>query len=390
MNKLHIAVIGAGTAGSAAARRAAQMGAQVTLIDQDFPGFGSSGRSAGVYNIATLDPLDIEMRVKSRETLFELEESRGLLLARIGNVRVATTNEQMDRLQQVIDVQQSFGATDNRLVDADELQALVPDLNTDGLTGGIFGPLDGHLDGEMLCNALVADAVEAGAAVLRKTEVLDYRRTQGGAHEIVTNADVVTADAVINAAGGWGGKVARLLGYDMPVLPQVHEVVQVMLKKPLDYVVPMLNLYMPGEAAEALYFRQDGPTSLIAGMHSYVLQDGSPIANPDNYRTQVDDDYLVQVAEALTARFHVEGLGFKPGWTGLYPISPDGKFILGPEPHDNTVVTCGGMGGVGIAPGIVAGAVAVEWLIEGKPTTLPGATVLRPDRPTLTKIDRGV
>lgn len=166
-------------------------------------------------------------------------------------------------------------------------------------------------------------------------------------------------------------------------MPQVHEVVQVKLPRELGYVVPMINLYMPGQAGEALYFRQDGPDSLIAGMHTYVLLDEVPIADPDEYRTKVADDYLAEVAEALTSRLRIDDLGFKPGWTGLYPISPDGRFILGPEQHDPTVITCTGLGGVGVTMGAIVGATAAEWAVEGKPVTVPGADVLTPDRPTL-------
>jgi sarcosine oxidase subunit beta len=195
--------------------------------------------------------------------------------------------------------------------------------------------------------------------------------------------ETITADVVINAAGAWADPVAQILGYRTPVLPQAHEVIQVRLPHDLGYVVPMVNLYMPGQAGEALYFRQDGPDSLIAGMHTYVVLDDIPLADPDSYRTQVSEDYLVEVATALTSRFNVEDLGFKSGWTGLYPLSPDGKFILGPEAHDPTIITCAGLGGVGVTMGAIAGATAAEWALEGKPTTVPGADVLRPDRPSL-------
>lgn len=379
-NRQKVAVIGGGVAGCGAARRAAQLGAEVVLLEQDHPGSGSSGRSAGVYNIQTLDPLDVEIRIRARELFFQLERDRDLHLARIGNIRVATEAEQMTRLAEVIELQRTLGAEDSLLLDRDELQALVPDLRTDDLVGGLYGPNDGHLDGQMLCGSLLAEAVDAGAAVRNRTKVVQHRVTPDGAHELTTSDETLTVDTVINAAGAWADQVAEILGYRTPVLPQVHEVIQVRLPRDLGYVVPMVNLYMPGQAGEALYFRQDGPDSLIAGMHTYVVLDDIPMADPDQYRAQVSDDYLVEVATALTSRFEVDDLGFKPGWTGLYPLSPDGKFILGPEAHDPTIITCAGLGGVGVTMGAIAGATAAEWAIEGKPTTVPGAEALRPDR----------
>lgn len=383
MSAHRVAVVGAGVAGCGAARRAAQLGADVVLLEQEHPASGSSGRSAGVYNIQTVDPLDVEIRIRARELFFRLERDRGLHLARIGNVRVARRPEDLERLAAVIDLQRELGATDSVLLDRDGLGELVPDLRTDDLEGGLFGPNDGHLDGDMLCNALLSDAVDAGATVHRRTKLLSHDATAEGGHRLVTSRGTFTVDTVINAAGPWAGKVASTLGYATPVLPQMHHVIQVRLPRDLAYVVPMVNLYMPGQAGEALYFRQDGPGSLIGGMHTYRLLDEMPVADPDDYDATVPEDYLVEVAGALTERFRIDDLGFKAGWTGLYPLTPDGRFVVGPEPHDPTLITCAGLGGVGVTMGAVAGAIAVEWAIEGKPVTVPGADVLRPDRPTL-------
>lgn len=383
MTSPSIAIIGAGVSGSGAAMRAAQLGADVLVLEQEHAGSGSSGRSAGVYNIQTLDPLDVEIRVRARELFFRLEQDRGLHLSRIGNVRVATDDSQIARLEQVIELQRSLGADDSVLLSRAQLQTVVPDLRTDDLAGGLFGPNDGHLDGHQLCDALLAEAVDAGAEVRPRSTVSADRVTPDGRHVLTVNgSEIEPVDVVINAAGPWAAKVGGLLGHPVPLVPQVHEVIQVRLPRDLGYVVPMVNLYMPGQEGDALYFRQDGPDSLIAGMHTYAVLHDVDTADPDDYRSKVDEDYLVDVAEALNERFLVDDLGFKPGWTGIYPLSPDSKFILGPE-ADPTVVTCAGLGGVGVTMGAVAGATAAEWAIQGEPTTVPGISALRPDRPEL-------
>ena len=186
MTNHRVAVIGGGVAGCGAARRAAQLGAEVIVLEQNFPGSGSSGRSAGVYNIQTLDPLDVEIRIRARELFFQLERDRDLHLSRIGNIRVATTDAQMTRLARVIELQHSLGTDDSVLLDKRQLQALVPDLETGDLVGGLFGPNDGHLDGQMLCNALLADATAAGAAVHNKATVLGHETTTDGSHTLRT------------------------------------------------------------------------------------------------------------------------------------------------------------------------------------------------------------
>lgn len=381
-----VAIIGAGTAGTGAARRALELGARdVTMIEATGPAAGSSGRSAAIYNVQTVDPLHLEVRTRAREIFFELERTRGLPLTRIGNVRVAWTERDLETLAHVITVQRGLGLTDEDsvLLDRAELQRLVPDLETSDLAGGLFGPRDGVIDGGFLCRTLLDDARAAGMRYLRG-KVVGHDRTAGGQHRLRTSAgDQVVADVVVNAAGAWARKVGAILGVDVPVAPQVHDIVKVRLAQKLPYTVPMVNLYMPGSEGEALYFRQFDETTLLAGFHTYVVLDDHPIADPDDYRSTVLDSYREEVSVAIGQRLKVAGMTVEPGWTGLYPLSPDGEFIVGPEAADPTLITCTGLGGVGVTSGTIAGYTASEWAIAGEPTTVPTATAWTPTRSTL-------
>jgi sarcosine oxidase, subunit beta len=382
MKRPSIAIIGAGVGGCGAALRAAQLGAsEVVVLEQEHPASGSSGRSAGVYNVQTTDPLNIEIRARARELFFQLEAEHGLHLSRIGNIRVARSRAHMDQLATALDVQRSLGVRDSVLLDRGALQQLVPDLRTGDLAGGLLGPNDGHLDGHQLCDVLIAAARKLGAQVRARTSVVGHDRDRSGRHRLSTTNGDVTTDVIINAAGAWAGRVGAMLGHELPLVPQVHEVVQVQLPRTLGYTVPMVNLYMPGDRGEALYFRQDGPDTLIAGMHTYLIQEQLATADPDHYPRRVTDSYVERVAEALTDRFLVDGLGYKPGWTGLYPLTVDGRFLIGPHEHDPTVVACAGFGGTGVTSGPICGFIAAEWALLGEPVTIAAGALL-PDRPT--------
>lgn len=387
---ISVAVIGAGTVGVGAAKRALELGADtVTIIEREGPASGSSGRSAAIYNVQTVDPVHIELRMRARELFFDLERRRGLPLRRIGNVRVAWTAEDMEVLVGVIDTQRGLGLpeSDSVLLDRARLQQLVPDLVTDDLSGGLFGPNDGVIDGAYLTNALLHLAINDGLRYL-KGEVREHE-TIGGRHRLVTSGGDVSADVVINAAGAWAGSVGRILGVDVPVQPQVHDIVKVHLPRPLPYVVPMVNLYMPGSEGEALYFRQFDETTLLAGFHTYVVLEDHPIADPDRYRQQVEQGYVDAVSAAISARLRVDDLAVTPGWTGLYPLSPDGEFIVGPEEADPSIVTSTGLGGVGVTSGSIAGYLAAEWALLGKPVTVPDAARWLPSRSALKAFTQG-
>jgi glycine/D-amino acid oxidase-like deaminating enzyme len=198
-----------------------------------------------------------------------------------------------------------------------------------------------------------------------------------------TDKGDVECDVVINAAGAWAPQIGRLLGHPALVNPEVHEVIRVKLPKKLGYVVPFVNFYMPGSTGEAVYFRQDGPDSLIAGMHTYGSVPGLFVKDPDNYNPPNGDDYLTTVAEKVYERLKVDDLGFREGWFGLYPLSADGVFQVGPYADDPSVLVVAGLGGVGVTSGAILGALAAEWALLGEPVTVPSAVALLPDRKSL-------
>jgi len=377
-----IVIIGAGTAGCGAARRAAELGAKsVLLIDKATPASGSSGRSAGVYNVQTLRPIDIEIRIRARELLFRLEKERQLPLRRIGVLRMARTAEDLQRCQEALEFQHSLGVNDARIVSQPEIKRMVPDLECSDVLGALHGPNDGSLDGHLVCSALVDEARDLGVQLMTHTIVTAHER-RGRNHVLKTSKGDIECDLVINAAGAWAPQVGRLLGHEAPVEPEVHEVVHVKLPRKLDYTMPFVNFYMPGSSGEAVYFRQEG-VDLIAGMHTYDSVPGLLVQDPDNYSPPNSQEYLVTVAEQVSARLKIDDLGFREGWFGLYPLSRDGLFQVGPYAGDESVLVVAGLGGVGVTTGPTLGALAAEWAVLGKPVTVPGADCLLPDRPSL-------
>lgn len=378
-----IAIIGAGTAGCGTARRAAELGAKsVTLIDKGTPASGSSGRSAGVYNVQTLNPIEIEIRIRCRELFYRLEMERGLPLHRIGVLRMARTNADLKRCNDALAFQRTLGATDARILDQSEIKRLVPDLECPDVAGALYGPNDGSLDGHLVCSALVDEARSLGARLLNNTKVTGHER-RGSVHVLRTDKGEIECDIVVNAAGAWAPQIGQLLGHPALVNPEVHEVIRVKLPRKLGYVVPFVNFYMPGSAGESVYFRQDGPDSLIAGMHTYDSVPGLLVKDPDNYGPPSGNDYLSTVAEKVYERLKIDDLGFREGWFGLYPLSADGLFQVGPYAEDPSVLVVAGLGGVGVTSGAMLGTLAAEWALLGKPVTVPGADVLLPDRKSL-------
>ncbi|HKO85861.1 MAG TPA: FAD-dependent oxidoreductase [Actinomycetota bacterium] len=376
-----VAVIGGGVAGLSTAMHAAELGCEVTLVERDRLAAGSSSRSAGVFNISSTELLQVEVRVRTRELLDRFERENGLSLQRIGYMRLAKTEPQAKVFEEVIALQRELGAEPAELAAPARLKQLIPHLRTDDLVGAIHSSDDGCMNGAELCSVLAARAEARGATVLQGAEVEGHERVHGR-HRLRTGNGAVDADVVVNAAGPWAMAVGELLGHPLPLVNQVNEVVLVQLPPAIDYAVPMVQEYVPG-GERAVYFRQDRPGAMIAGMHTYAALEEGASAEPDGYEEGVAWDTPESVARHVGERLRVEGLSFEPGWAGLYPIGADGDFVVGPYEADPTVLACGGFGGQGLTSGVSVGAQAAEWIVHDEPRGLPGAIAWLPDRPSL-------
>jgi sarcosine oxidase subunit beta len=151
-------------------------------------------------------------------------------------------------------------------------------MDCSGIAGALFGPSDGYIDGHRYCTVL---AELSGARVLAGTEMLGAGHTPDGRHRLATSRGELACDYVVNAAGGWAGRVGELLGAPVRVLPQRHQALIAHLPRELGYVMPSVMDYLPASGDYGLYFRDEGPGRLVAGLHTEeAIHD---LVDPDDF-----------------------------------------------------------------------------------------------------------
>jgi sarcosine oxidase subunit beta len=373
-----VAVIGAGALGLCTAFQLTELGVEtVTVIDRGPVAGASSGLSVGIIETQYLDPLAIEIRVRSMELFRRLEAEHGLAITRNGYLRVAHTADDLEGFQRSVETQRDLGVGDAVVLDQDELRRTVPDLECGDLAGGLFGPSDGYVDGHSYCT-LLADLLRGrGARVLTSTPVTAARAGATGRHVLDTPNAAIECDVVVNAAGAWAGQVGLLLDVPAEVLPQRHQALVAHLPRALDYLMPSVMDYIPASGEIGLYFRHESPTTLIAGLHTEDrLHD---VVDPDAYTRGGEHEFMTEVARRLEHRLpSLAGARLGGLWAGLYPLGPAGSPVVGPYPERPTVVAVIGGGGSGLQASPALGLTAAEWIVHGEPRTIPAAAVLAP------------
>lgn len=380
-----IAIIGGGAAGLSTAMYTAELGfTDIVVFEAHHPAEGSSGRSAGIFNRQTNKVEELQMRAFTARELERVSTWSDFSLVRRGYVRVAKTSEQMKAYAQARELQDELGVP-GELLDQAGLAALVPGMRVDDFVGGLYGPEDGHMDGHELCEAFRIRATELGAKVRNRTRVTRAERTGGQVRlHGADGADLGAFDVVVNAAGPGAPAVAEVLGVQQNVVNERHQICMVEFEDRPERHIPAVQTYVPGSGEESLWVRTEGTGSLLAGLHTQEIRSGGETIDPENFDLKIDPDYAEAIGEEILSRFEGwEDLRFSGGWSGLYPVSADGRFQIGPYRDRPDIVAVGGLGGVGLTNAPAAGRTAAEWIVHGEPTTFTFAAELVPDRPSL-------
>jgi L-2-hydroxyglutarate oxidase LhgO len=219
MDKVECVVIGAGVVGLAVARRLAQAGREVILLEAaEAIGTVTSSRNsevihAGIYYKA--GSLMARMCVGGKQELYRYCREHGIPHRNCGKLIVATSLKEAEKLQSIRAHAEANGVDDLRTLSGTEARALEPALNCDA---ALLSPSTGIIDSHAYMLALRGDAEDAGAACAFHTPLL-HARAVGGRIEIDAGGGApmsLECRLLVNAAGLDAPAVARSID-GMPI-----------------------------------------------------------------------------------------------------------------------------------------------------------------------------
>jgi L-2-hydroxyglutarate oxidase LhgO len=203
--RLDTLVIGAGVIGLAVARELAMAGHEVVIAEAE-PSIGSgiSARNSEVIHTGIYYPagsLKATLCVSGRELLYEYCRRRRVPFRRSGKLIVATSADQVGRLEPIRAHAHANGATDLRFIDRTEARRLEPQLECDG---ALLSPSTGIVDGHAFMQSLLGEAEDHGALLALGNRVVRGEATPDGFRlhvEAGGETSELVARHVVNAAG---------------------------------------------------------------------------------------------------------------------------------------------------------------------------------------------
>ena len=226
MDRVDCVIVGAGVVGLAVARRLAQAGREVVVIEEaEGIGTVTSSRNsevihAGIYYRA--GSLMAQMCVSGKRALYRYCAEHGIPHKNCGKLIVATTAKETEKLQSIRAHAEANGVDDMQLLSGAAARALEPALNCDA---ALLSPSTGIIDSHAYMLALRGDAEDNGAAFAFHTPLL-RAKANAGMIELEAGGETpmtLACDLLVNAAGLDAPATARMIeGLPIEQIPHAY------------------------------------------------------------------------------------------------------------------------------------------------------------------------
>lgn len=363
----HTVVVGGGCLGCAAAisvqRRIGQAadsaGARVCLLEKAVVGAGLTARHSGIVRAANAVPKAAYLAKRATDYWRDLpsiwgisaeyETNGAVWIARAeedgGSASWEALAETMDGLdiefRQIDREEAQEICTQNVILHDDEVYFFEPDAMQ-------FDPAKFR---HALYAALDANDIE----VMENTAVAGFETNDDdGIKSVITSKGTVTCDFVVNAAGAWSPSVFSSLGISIPVsVEPVHVVNWLTSEHEISGSIPIIADYV-----NFAYFRlwRDGELHMHQPRRRSIRETARAFA--ESHLNVIGADFMndpnnqglgysqIRVYEDI-ARNRFRGIDknvYSSGYRSYFDITPDLRFILGPDTRVGNLIHCLGSG----------------------------------------------
>jgi len=226
MDRVECIVVGAGVVGLAAARRLAQSGLEVVLVEAAGDiGTGTSSRNSEVIHAGIYYPagsLMARLCVSGRRMLYTYCDDHGVPYRRCGKLIVAADANDDEKLASIKAHAEANGVEDMRMLSAAEARALEPALNC---TGALLSPATGIVDSHAFMLAMRGEIEDAGGALAFHAPLLRASVVQDGFEVEIGGENPMTLQCrlLVNSAGLSAPAVARAIaGMPAEHVPNIY------------------------------------------------------------------------------------------------------------------------------------------------------------------------
>ncbi len=357
-----VVVIGGGIVGTAILRELSKYDLQCVLVEKEPDvSLGTTKANSAILHAgfdAPTGSLKAITNVRGNRLYHQLEKELDLDIKWTGSLVVATTDEEMATLQELMARGNANGVEGLQILAADEVIEQEPNLQN--VKGALWAPSAGVCWPFGATVAFAQCAVQNGAEVMCDTKVLGFIKEDGRIAGVETNKGVIKTKYVVNAAGVYADEIAKLAGDDSFTI----------IARKGEYIL------FDKTACNSLVYGVvfPCPTKKSKGILVCTTTHGNTFIGPNANELEDKEDHAVTnegMNEIMTsARKLIPNLPMGQAITqfaGLRAVSSTGDFIIGPSDVEGFFNAAGMQ-----SPGLTA-APAVGELVAAEIARVSGA-----------------
>jgi D-arginine dehydrogenase len=335
-----ILIVGAGFAGAATAFHLSRLTDRaILLVDrEEIPGFHASGRNASLLMQSAESPAIKKLIISSQQAYQShlgsaLHTTGSFLLGSAGQMK---TIHEPDLLP-------------SRLCEPEEVKELIPLLEGHAFEQALFTPSDAVVDIAALLQFYLHGAAQKGTRLLLGCRAGQVR--YDGAFRVSTTRGEITADYMINAAGAWSSALAAsCAATPVPLVPLKRHLFVLGDLGPVRHDWPFV-----WNIARNFYFRPESGQLLFCICDEQVTPSLEPTIEPET---------VEELAELIWSQLPaMQDAVQKKVWSCFRTKTPDGLFVIGPDPRIENFFWVAGLGGHGMGSSWEVGRLASELLL---------------------------
>jgi sarcosine oxidase, subunit beta len=359
MQTAEVVIGGGGIVGSSIAYHLTAAGCKDVLVieRETAQGKGSTGKSMGGVRAQFSTPVNIQMSLYSIPFYASFDEQLGNPAGYRpqGYLFCATQEKHLAYLRTNYEKQIAMGLKNVRLISADEIHGMFPQLRSDDIVGGSFCSTDGFVDPYSAMNGFISWATDHGAKLWKNTQVTGIQRDADGITGVETSRGFVATRKVVNACGAWAAAIAKMVGVNLPVEPLRRMLVPTEPFDQFPHSAPMII-----DMSTGFHFRPEGLGFLLAW--------NDPEETP-GYKMDFEASFIEKILTRAADRVPVfENLAVNPkrAWAGLYEMTPDHHPILGEAPGVPGFFLANGFSGHGVMHAPATGKILSDLILTGR------------------------
>lgn len=362
-------VIGGGIVGCGVLYGLAERGMTNTLLlEKNELTSGSTWHAAGNCTHFGHDAKITKLYVNTLKTYLKAEQESGQSISfhKTGSLRLANTPAELASYHALTPVYEALGIS-YQVITPEEIPAIHPLMNLEGVLGAAYTPDDGHVDPTGATMAMAKAARQRGANILRKHPVNHIEKLSDGSWEVISDDEVFNTERVIISSSFWAREMLLPLGIDLPIYALEHH--EIITESHPDVEALSFELPTIRDQTVPCNVRQEANGLLIG------IYEKQPVAwNIDGIPPEFGQELLQPNIERLMDhletciwRFPIIGeTGIKVSNNGPICYTPDGFPIVGPiADHEGLWLATGFSIGIGTGGG--TSQFLSDWIVNGKP-----------------------